>query len=128
MKAASTRSCGACVLFAAVALQVVHGASAAEKDNVRMGIPPGADPIHKTYLPVMEPDFEAVRAQDVKEKSHYMERQKKLLESRYDLSDRASDVMMSAGRKAVQKGVRVKLPEGVTWEKLASMSPEAIKK
>ena len=128
MKAASTRSCGACVLFAAVALLVVHGASAAEKDNVRMGIPPGADPIHKTYLPVMEPDFEAVRAQDVKEKSHYMERQKKLLESRYDLSDRASDVMMSAGRKAVQKGVRVKLPEGVTWEKLASMSPEAIKK
>jgi len=128
MKAAFTRSCGACALFAAVALLLVHGAGAAETDNKRMGIPPGTDPIHKTYLPVMEPDFEAVRARDVKKKSHYMERQKALLESRYDLGDRPSDAMMSAGRKAVQKGVRVKLPEGVTWEKLASMSPETIKK
>ena len=35
---------------------------------------------------------------------------------------------MSGGRKPVQQGVRVKLPEGVTWEKLAMMSPEEIRK
>ena len=34
---------------------------------------------------------------------------------------------MSGGRKAVQEGVRVKLPEGVTWEGLARMSPREIK-
>jgi len=34
---------------------------------------------------------------------------------------------MSAERKPVQKGVRVKLPEGMTWEKLSMMSPEEIK-
>ena len=33
---------------------------------------------------------------------------------------------MSRG-KAVQEGVRVKLPRGVTWESLAAMSPEAIR-
>ena len=39
-------------------------------------------------------------------------RQKALLEKRYDLSDNASDVQMSGKRKAVQQGVRVKLPSG----------------
>ncbi len=34
---------------------------------------------------------------------------------------------MSAGRKQVQQGVRVKLSEGVTWEKLAGMTPAEIK-
>lgn len=127
MKAASAKICAASVISAAMAVLLFHGVWAAENDNMRMGIPPEADPIHKTYLPVMEPDFEAVRTRDMEEKSQYMERQKTLLEKRYDLSDRPSDVMMSGGGKPVQKGVRVKLPEGVTWEELASMSPETIK-
>ena len=33
---------------------------------------------------------------------------------------------MSRG-KPVQDGVRVKLPEGMTWEKLAALSPEEVK-
>lgn len=50
-----------------------------------------------------------------------------LLEARYDLADRAAaGVQMSRG-KAVQAGVRVKLPSGVTWESLARMTPAAIK-
>ena len=95
-------------------------------ENKRMGIPPGVNPIHKTYIPVTG-DFEAARVKDIKEKDDYIERQRKLLERRYDLSDRPSKVMMSAGRRAVQEGVRVKLPDGMTWEKLAAMSPEMIK-
>jgi len=96
-------------------------------DYKHMGIPEGVDPIAETYMPVIASDFEAVKAKDVQEKPMIMKRQKELLERRYDLSDRPSDVMMSAGRKPVQKGVRVKLPEGVTWEKLAAMSPAEIK-
>lgn len=47
--------------------------------------------------------------------------------ARYDLSNRASkDVTMSRG-KAIQEGVRVKLSQGMTWEKLASMTPEDIR-
>jgi cytochrome c peroxidase len=48
------------------------------------------------------------------------------LDKRYDLSNRPSSVTMSRG-KAVQQGVRVKLPAGVTWQQLAQMSPEDIR-
>lgn len=44
------------------------------------------------------------------------------------MSDRpVKGVMMSGGGKAVQEGVRVKLPKDMTWEKLAQMSPADIK-
>src|ERR671930_1431704 len=70
-----------------------------------------------TYMPVVEGDFAAVRARDVAAKAEVMQRQRSLLADRYDLSDRpAAGVMMSGGRKAVQQGVRVKLPAGLTWE------------
>jgi len=118
---------GMMVLTAAIAVLFLWGLCPAEPTNKQMGIPPGVDPIHKTYIPVVTGDFEQMRAQDIKDKSKYAERQQELLERRYDLSDRPSDVMMSAGRKAVQKGVRAKLPQGMSWEKLASMSPEMIK-
>jgi len=46
---------------------------------------------------------------------------------RYDLSDRpAKGVAMYRG-KAVQEGVRIRLSKGMTWEKLAAMSPEEIR-
>jgi len=56
-----------------------------------------------------------------------MQRQLDLLNERYDLSNRpAQGVVMSRG-KAVQEGVRIKLVNGITWEKLATMSPEEIR-
>src|SRR3972149_5355665 len=56
-----------------------------------------------------------------------MQRQKTLLEERYDLSDRqAQGVTMSRG-KAIQEGVRVKLRGGLTWERLAQMLPEEVR-
>ena len=81
-----------------------------------------------TYLPVVIPkDFETIYEEDVSQKDDVMAAQAELLESRYDLGDQPSDVMMSGGRRAVQQGVRVKLPADTTWERLASMSPEEIK-
>ena len=60
-------------------------------------------------------------------KPGFAKRQQDLLALRYDLANRAaSGAAMSRG-KAVQDGVRVKLPAGMTWEKLAAMSPEEIK-
>jgi cytochrome c peroxidase len=61
-------------------------------------------------------------------KPEIMSRQMKLLEQRYDLGDRpAKGVTMSRG-KAVQEGVRAKLPQEVSsWEKLAEMTPETIR-
>jgi cytochrome c peroxidase len=50
------------------------------------------------------------------------------LAERYDLADRpAPGVTMSRG-KAVQDGVRVKLPSGVTWQQLAAMTPDEIRR
>jgi cytochrome c peroxidase len=77
---------------------------------------------------VLEEDFATVRGRDVAAKPEVMQRQRSLLADRYDLSDRpATGVMMSGGRKAVQQGVRVKLPASQTWEQLAAMSPDDIR-
>ncbi len=54
-------------------------------------------------------------------------RQRDLLQERYDLSNSpAPGVTMSRG-KPVQAGVRVKLPDGVSWQSLAGMTPAEIK-
>lgn len=53
-------------------------------------------------------------------KAHFAER--------YDLSDHpAAGVTMSRG-KAVQEGVRVKLASAMTWQQLAALSPEEIRR
>lgn len=57
----------------------------------------------------------------------FAQRHQKLLAERYDLSDRpAKGVTMSRG-KPVQEGVRARLPQGMTWEKLAALTPAEIK-
>ena len=81
-----------------------------------------------SYAPVvMQEDFDKVVAKMSAAKPEIMARQMKLLEERYDLSDRpAKGVAMTRG-KAIQEGVRAKLPEGVkSWEELAGMAPEEI--
>jgi len=81
-----------------------------------------------SYAPVMitEP-FASVMERMTAAKLEIMKRQMTLLDQRYDLSDRpAQGITMSRG-KAIQEGVRLKLPDGMTWEKLAEMTPEQIK-
>lgn len=82
-----------------------------------------------SYAPVhIEEDFPTLLKELSGVKPEVMRRQKALLEQRYDLAERpAPGVTMSRG-KAVQAGVRVKLPQGVTWEQLAEMSPSEIRK
>src|SRR5260370_17555492 len=71
--------------------------------------------------------FKSIEARLSAEKPQVEKEHSALLKERYDLSDQhAQDVTMSRG-KAVQQGVRVKLPQGMTWEKLADMSPEEIR-
>ncbi len=83
----------------------------------------------QTYMPVViDEDFERTKEADTAAKNRFMQRQRELLERRYNLADDPSDVMMSAGRKPVQKGVRVKLPEGTTWDQLNAMTSAEIKK
>ncbi len=81
-----------------------------------------------SYSPVViKESFEAIMTRMKATKPEVMKRQMDLLNDRYDLSNRpAAGVTMSRG-KPVQEGVRAKLPAGMTWERLAGMSPEEIR-
>ena len=71
-------------------------------------------------------DLPTIIRDDVAARAGVLERQQRLLEARYDLSDRPRPgVMMSGGRKAVQAGVRT-AEHGAFVERLArSPSSEA---
>ena len=85
-------------------------------------------PPDTTYRPLPTRPFSAVKADDEAQKQRVMQRQSELLNRRYDLADRPMPgMMMSGGRKAVQAGVRVKLPQGLSWDQLAAMSADEIR-
>jgi len=71
-------------------------------------------------------DFAALMAAKIAEKDGAMARQLELLELRYDMSDDPSGLTMTNG-KPVQQGVRVRLPDGETWETLAELEPDEIR-
>jgi cytochrome c peroxidase len=80
-----------------------------------------------SYAPVdIKENFSTIMARMKAAKAEVMKRQMDLLSTRYDLSNRpAQGVTMPRG-KPVQEGARAKLPAGMTWDKLSSMSPEEI--
>lgn len=103
--------------FIAISLAAPGRAGAAEEQ-----------PKH-TYMPVViDKSFEDIQKSDQEMRDQVMEKQRTLLEERYDLRDDASEVMMSAGRRAVQQGVRVKRHGNISWDELSQMSPEEIKR
>src|SRR3981189_1557314 len=79
--------------------------------------------VPSSYMPVdIHESFTSIMSRMSAAKPEIMRRQTTLLEQRYDLSNRpAQGVTMSRG-KALQQGVRVKLPSGFTWEKLAALT------
>ena len=81
-----------------------------------------------SYSPIaLTESFDSVKARMEAAKPAVMQRQMELLEQRYDLSDRPIEGVTSGRGKAVQDGVRVKLPEGVSWADLAGMTPGEVK-
>lgn len=107
-------------LSAAIALLLWPGAGA--------GLAEQAERAKTSYAPVdIQEDFKTTMARMKAAKAAIEQRHRALLEERYDLANRpARDVTMSRG-KALQEGVRAKLPPGMTWEKLADLAPEAIR-
>jgi cytochrome c peroxidase len=107
---------GAALLAAALALGVGYAQDAGKK----------AEPAKNND------EFKALMARMQAAKPAIEKRQQELLNQRYDLGNYpAKGVTMTPGKgqmaKAVQERVRVKLPKGVTWEKLAAMTPEEIR-
>lgn len=108
------RVTGVLLLALLIVLGVAYGQEAAKKPS--------------SYAPVViTEDFDSIMAHMKKAKPRVMKRHMDLLKVRYDLSDRPAKGVKMSGSKAVQEGMRAKLPEGMTWEKLASMTPEQIR-
>ena len=61
------------------------------------------------------------------EKAGILARHRTLLEERYDLANRAESGAQMTRGKAVQGGVRVKLPANATWDALGGMAPADIR-
>jgi len=94
-----------------------------------VGVSVAQESVKSSYSPVViKESFKDTMDRMKAAKAETMKRQMNLLNERYDMTDRpAKGVMMSGGKKAIQEGVRVKLSQGMTWEKLAAISPEEIR-
>jgi cytochrome c peroxidase len=103
-------------------LGMVAGARAMQAPGAGTGNSPAS-----SYMSVNEEDFQTVFARMRAAKAEIEKRQRDLLAARYDLSDRpVAGASMSRG-KAIQGGVRVKLPAEATWDALAKMTPDEIR-
>jgi len=82
-----------------------------------------------SYSPVkITEDFASTMERMMAEKPAVMKKHMDLLGKRYDLADRSAAGVKMSGGKPVQEGVRVRLPEGMTWKRLGAMSPEEIRR
>jgi cytochrome c peroxidase len=80
-----------------------------------------------TAVRAAEEDFSALVKRLQQEKPSFAERHQALLAKRYDLANRPAQGVTMYGGKPVQEGVRARLPRGITWDKLAAMTPQEIK-
>jgi cytochrome c peroxidase len=81
-----------------------------------------------SYAPVdLHEAFGTVMARMSAAKPEIEQRQKALLEERYDMSNRPVPGVTMSRNKPIQQGVRVKLPAGITWDELAKLTPDQIK-
>lgn len=112
-----------------VLAQVFFPCSLSVADSAPPQTAPSNNSVPSSYLPVViHETFASILQRMSSAKEAINEQQQQLLKQRYDLSNKPSKAVTMTNGKPIQEGVRVKLPEGVTWEQLANMSPEDIKK
>jgi len=68
-----------------------------------------------------------VRARDKAAKAGVMAAQQRLLEQRYDLSRRVDDSVRMTRGKPIPVGPTARLKNGLTWDRLGQMTPDAIR-
>ncbi|MHB1422292.1 MAG: cytochrome B6 [Gemmataceae bacterium] len=95
-----------------------------DADQSKNAIPSSYDQIAPVL--VGKESFQSMRARDKADKPTVMARQHKLLEERYELVSRPDSKLAMSRGKPIQVGPTAKLPEGLTWEKLAEMSSHEI--
>ena len=93
---------------------------------------PGQPPAPSSYdqiQPVLQgkETFQDRMAKDKADKAAVEARQRELLESRYDLTPRPDEKVKMTRGKPIQVGPVARLPQGMTWDSLAAMSPMEIR-
>lgn len=71
---------------------------------------------------------EEIMKNDISEKPKVTEAQQKLLEQRYDLKPRLDSAVKMSRGKPIVVGPTARLAKGVTWQDLAQMSPDEVRK
>src|SRR3954453_10420312 len=71
--------------------------------------------------------FEEVKSNESASRTSVTAAQRKLLESRYDLTPKPHPQAQMSRGKPLPVGPTARLPEGMTFEKLAALSPDEIK-
>jgi cytochrome c peroxidase len=91
-------------------------------------VAPGQESNRSSYAPVaLSERFPEVMARLQSLKAAVMKRQVDLLQERYDMRDDPAPGVTMTGGKPVQQGVRVRLPSGMSWEKLENMTPGEVR-
>jgi cytochrome c peroxidase len=80
-----------------------------------------------SYSPVIEEPFDKVMAQDKARKPAVMKRHMDLLNERYDLKKRVTTEVTMTNGKPLPVGPTARLKRGLSWEKLAGMTPQEIR-
>jgi hypothetical protein len=70
---------------------------------------------------------EEIMQADIAQKGQVMAAQRQLLERRYNLTPQVDSRVTMARGKPVPVGPSAKLPQGVSWEQLTSMTPVDIR-
>ncbi|OJH35524.1 cytochrome B6 [Cystobacter ferrugineus] len=125
------RWAGGVVMGAATAVILAFSAGAQAptqdkpKGQVKLPVPQRGE---TSFIPVAtDTSFDEIHKRGAEARPKMMQRQRTLLQERYNLSNQpVKGVTMTRG-KPVQGGVRVKLPSGVTWDELAQMAPAEIR-
>jgi cytochrome c peroxidase len=87
-----------------------------------------AQSVKNSYAPVDDKEsFATLHERMVAAKPGIMKQHTDLLQERYDLSDHPASGVVMDRTKPVQEGVRVKLPQGVTWFELSNETTDQIR-
>ena len=113
------------ILAASLALIGIAEAPCAARAQEPAPVPSSYDQITPTLLG--KESARDRKAKDLAEKAQYASRQQNLLTTRYDLQDRPHPSLKMTRGKPIQVGPAVRLPQGVSWDQLAAMSPDEIR-
>ncbi len=99
--------------------------NAKRKDVQKGPLKSSYDQVTKVLLG--EETYQAMMEKDKADKASVVERQRKLLEERYNLTPKVDKQVTMTRGKPIAVGPAAKLPEDMTWDKLATFSPEEIR-